>query len=99
MKRTTTRRSYTRKGKKKEKVKNLTPAEEELMLLDPLEFVIAKKPLCFGNASYIELRGPVAACCRLFKLTDRDLRKFRKCFFEIDNDQSGNISQVNSLPG
>ena len=94
VKRTDVRRTYRKKKHKKKKLRPMTAAEEELALLEPLEFV-SKKPhlCCFGHLTFTELHGPGAAACRLFHLPDRHLRRVKRLFDSIDSDESGTITQ------
>jgi len=67
----------------------MTEGEEELALLEPLEFASQVPPLvyrlvcCCGSVTYSEISGPGAAAGRLFRMTDSQLRGCKKCFESI----------------
>jgi len=94
VRRSTVHRSYRKKKKAKKKKRALTGHEVELALLETLEFM-SRRPLfgMCGNVQFTDFDGPGAAAARIFKLTDRDLRKVKRCFDSIDTDQSGSITQ------
>jgi hypothetical protein len=92
VKRTTVRRSYRRKKTRKKKLRPMTQGEEELALLEPLEFASKQPPLlsrccCCGSVAYTEIAGPGAAASRLFRMSDAQLRGCKKCFDSIGDGQ------------